>query len=169
MIKEKLGWPRLGLIIFLLFIIVGLNGLIIQKELLLAQGEPVYWGLLPIDPRSLIQGDYMILRYEFVDGGVDATHWPQNGQIAVQLNPQRIVTDIRLHTANQPLGPNEIIWNYQRISNNEIKIGANSFLFQEGLASLYDQAEYAEFRVTPNGDSLLVDLRDENLRLLQPQ
>ena len=39
------------------------NYAIIQKERLLASGTPVLEELAPVDPRSLIQGDYMRLDY----------------------------------------------------------------------------------------------------------
>ncbi|MFX7329222.1 GDYXXLXY domain-containing protein, partial [Acinetobacter baumannii] len=34
-----------------------------QKEMLLKEGQLVLLPLAPVDPRSLMQGDYMALRY----------------------------------------------------------------------------------------------------------
>jgi len=48
-------------------IILTINTLIIEKELILKNGESILLKLVPVDPRSLMQGDYMILRYEIAD------------------------------------------------------------------------------------------------------
>ena len=53
-----------------------------EKEILLSEGELLLFELAPEDPRSLIQGDYMALRYAV------ASDWqndslPKNGYIVV--------------------------------------------------------------------------------------
>lgn len=40
-----------------------INWSIYQKETLLAEGQVIYLELAPVDPRSLMQGDYMALRF----------------------------------------------------------------------------------------------------------
>jgi uncharacterized membrane-anchored protein len=42
-----------------------------------------------------------------------------------------------------------------------VKIGAESFLFEEGQASTYDRAEYGGLRVATDGSAVLVGLYDE--------
>ena len=39
------------------------NAGIWQKETLIANGRPIYIELAPVDPRSLMQGDYMALAF----------------------------------------------------------------------------------------------------------
>ncbi|MEY4484068.1 MAG: hypothetical protein RL693_1520, partial [Verrucomicrobiota bacterium] len=56
------------------------NVLIFQKEQTLANGRQVFLKLAPVDPRSLMQGDYMSLRYE----------------IARKFEPEKINKDGRL-------------------------------------------------------------------------
>src|SRR5205807_976804 len=41
--------------------------LVVEKERLLAEGAPILLELRPRDPRSLMQGDYMELRYALAD------------------------------------------------------------------------------------------------------
>jgi uncharacterized membrane-anchored protein len=50
----------LNLVILLVF----LNRSIVEKEKILASGKLIFLKLAPVDPRSLMQGDYMQLRYE---------------------------------------------------------------------------------------------------------
>ena len=50
------------------------NVAIYRNERLLASGETLYLELAPVDPRSLMQGDYMRLRY-----AVERSDRPQDG------------------------------------------------------------------------------------------
>ena len=46
------------------------------------------------------------------------------------------------------------------------RFGIESFFFQEGLGEVYEVAKYAELRVDPSGEAVLVDLRSEGLGVL---
>ena len=46
-----------------LFVIGALNWLVVQKERVLSSGRTVLLELAPRDPRSIMQGDYMVLAY----------------------------------------------------------------------------------------------------------
>ena len=54
-------------VIALVLILAGVNWSIYQKEQHLATGAVVYLKLRPVDPRSLMQGDYMRLGFELAD------------------------------------------------------------------------------------------------------
>ena len=43
-------------------------------------------------------------------------------------------------------------------------IGPDAFFFEEGTAVQYEQARYGEFRLQPDGATLLVGLRDQALK-----
>jgi hypothetical protein len=47
-----------------LFILVAVNVSIWHKEQLITHGKTVFLALAPVDPRSLMQGDYMALRFQ---------------------------------------------------------------------------------------------------------
>jgi len=51
----------------LLVILAVMNFSIVGKEQHLKQGDTVYLKLAPVDPRSLMQGDYMALRFDAAD------------------------------------------------------------------------------------------------------
>ena len=56
---------RISILWVTLLIALGfVNYAIFQKEELIENGQPVFLRLAPVDPRSLIQGDYMALGYE---------------------------------------------------------------------------------------------------------
>ena len=57
---------RILIITNLLLLLGYLNWSIYQKEQTLRDGQLVLFELAPVDPRSLMQGDYMSLRYSAI-------------------------------------------------------------------------------------------------------
>ncbi|MFQ5858311.1 MAG: GDYXXLXY domain-containing protein [Anaerolineae bacterium] len=74
---------------------------------------------------------------------------------------------MRLHDSQTPLAENELLLRYRRRAF-DVRIGPESFFFQEGHAKYYDDAGYAELRVSMSGDVLLVGLRGDGLEVLGP-
>jgi uncharacterized membrane-anchored protein len=135
-----------------------LNFAILQKERTLAEGERVYLKLAPLDPRSLMQGDYMVLRYEIANQirQLDQSKLPGlGGRIIVQLDAAGIAHFVRLED-NAPLKVNERYLSYT--NRRSPQFGIESFFFQEGKGEHYAEAEYAEIRLSPSGGAILVDL-----------
>ncbi|WP_351125065.1 GDYXXLXY domain-containing protein, partial [Shewanella sp. T24-MNA-CIBAN-0130] len=62
--SRLLSKRSLWAIIAALVILAGINYKIFQQEQLLANGEIILFELAPVDPRSLMQGDYMALNYD---------------------------------------------------------------------------------------------------------
>ena len=50
-----------------------------------------------------------------------------------------------------------------RIRNGVPNFATNAFFFEEGHAQEFATARYGEFRIAPNGDSVLTGLRDGKL------
>jgi uncharacterized membrane-anchored protein len=157
----------------LLFIIATLavfavpNWAILGKERLLREGRTVLVDLGPVDPRSLIQGDYMRLRYVLPepirrvinDGPID-------GKIVITLDENGVAVMQRIFTDVEELKEKEMLLSYRRRRFNQAYFGARSFFFQEGKAHLYNGARYGELVVNEKGDSMLVGLRDAEFRKL---
>ena len=57
-------WSIMAMIAGLLILLIAVNGTIRQRENLLQDGTRILLPLAPIDPRSLMQGDYMALRFQ---------------------------------------------------------------------------------------------------------
>lgn len=151
--------------VFLL--IVGQSILLIaQKENLLANGQVVHLELVPVDPRSLIQGDYMILRYSISDDTASVNH-PEKGLIVIGLDTDNIARFVRIYDPDHPLEGREFLLGYYS-QGPQVRIGPTAFFFQEGDAKYYDNAKYAELRVSDDGESMLVGLRGDDLERLGP-
>jgi uncharacterized membrane-anchored protein len=149
-----------------LLILVLVNYSIYSRERLLTQGSLVLLQLAPVDPRSLMQGDYMALRFQVANDlrshiNKETAH---DGHVVVSIDDRRVGTFARIDDAS-PLGASEARMRY-RMRNQQIKFGTNAFFFQEGDAQLYSKARYGEFRVDDEGESILTALRDEQLAVL---
>lgn len=141
----------------MVFIILGwVNYLIYQNEQAILVGERIFLELAPVDPRSLIQGDYMILRYK-IAREIEGDNLPNRGRLILTLDEKNIVQAARLETGPSDLAAHERRLNYRQ-RDGQVYLGAESFFFQEGLADLYAKAQYAELRLSPNGTSILVGL-----------
>lgn len=154
----------------LALILVVVNGLILHKENVLANGTLVLLDLAPRDPRSLLQGDYMALRYHLASAIETAT--PQqadrDGDAVITLDTRHIARLERIHTPGQALAVNEYLLHYRR-RGGLVKIATDAYYFQEGHAQFYAMAKYGRFRVDGSGEAVLTGLCDEKLlRLSAP-
>lgn len=138
---------------------------IYQRELLLTQGQIVLLELAPVDPRSLMQGDYMRLNFALA-----AQAFPferraalTDGHIVVALDAHRVGHFRRL-ADGRPLAPDEIALRF-RIRGGEPNFATNAFFFEEGQAGAYERAAYGEFRVA-DGEMILTGLRDARYQAL---
>ena len=140
---------------------------IYQRELLVTRGRIVLLKLSPVDPRSLMQGDYMRLNYEAAD---QAFPWQRrsdlaDGHIVVGLDG-RNVGHFRRFADRRPLGPDEILLRY-RIRGGQPRLATDAYFFEEGQASAFANAAYGEFRVAADGEMILTGLRDTRYALLR--
>ena len=142
------------------------NYAIIQKERQLASGTPVLVELAPVDPRSLIQGDYMRLDYAISRQLREPVPEPRDGRVVVSLDADSVAHFARVYQEGTPLAPGERLLQYRR-RNGGIRIGSDAFYFQEGQAHRYVRARYGELRVDHSGGSVLVGLRDADRRPLR--
>lgn len=168
-------------IIFSALVLVFLNYAIYEKEALKKEGELVYLELAPVDPRSLMQGDFMQLRFDVVSlvPSSQIKNWPSRGFMAVALNEDNIGIAPRLYEGGE-LPETVKLFRYAFQARGgllesffgsrfgQISIVPNTYFFQEGQARLYAQARYGVFIFGKGGDYLLVGLADENRKLIEP-
>jgi uncharacterized membrane-anchored protein len=147
-----------------------LNWMIVAKERLLQGGRAVLCELTPVDPRSLMQGDYMILRYAVAEDA--ASHVAENaydGYLIFSLDENDVAKFARLDDET-PLADNEVRIRFRRrhqgFRRGMIRLGAESYFFQEGRGDDFSRAKYGELKVAPNGECILVGLRDGNRKRL---
>lgn len=155
----------------LIIILALINWSIYKKEQHIKNGEVLYLELAPVDPRSLMQGDYMALRFKIANEIRKALPKEtysipaKDGEVVVTMDPNHVGTYKALYKG-QSLGSNERRIHF-RVRNYQVKLATNAFFFEEGHAKEYQDARYGEFRVE-NGEVLLVNMYDKDLKRLGP-
>jgi uncharacterized membrane-anchored protein len=145
----------------LLIVLAAVNYSIYGKEEIIRSGETVYLELVPVDPRSLMQGDYMALRFRLTEEiqaarSADAFDDSQRS-VPLALDDRRIATLGSVDETGLRMG-------FKVLAYEEIWLGTNAYFFAEGTAERYTGARYGEFRLSrETGEAVLVGLRDENL------
>ena len=159
---------NLIVLIAAVLVLAAINFEIYQKEQLLVQGKTVLLKLAPRDPRSLIQGDYMVLRYQIARLPELNSFQATDGYLILELDKNQLAKFNRIYQDKTQLEENEILLQFRK-RQHRIRIGAESFFFQEGHAKYYTNAKYGELRVSSSGKSVLVGLRDANFKPLEPK
>ena len=166
-----------------LLVLGGVNYSIWHKERIKRDGEIVFIDLAPVDPRSLMQGDYMTLNFRLAQEierslpavtsldnaprqpSTTANERPRNGEVrtaSITLDGKRIAS-----FAAAGAGASNTRTIAYRMRNDRVWLGTNAFFFEEGRAEQYAKARYGEFRLdAASGEAVLVGLRNSELKPL---
>jgi uncharacterized membrane-anchored protein len=148
--------------------LVAANHAIWQKEDLIARGDKVYVRLAPVDPRSLMQGDFMRLNFGVPGAGRSALPplaGAQRPVVVARREANGVAQLLRSGMADLPLAPGEMRIQLTPKGGQWILV-SDAWFFREGEAARFERARYGEFRVLPDGRALLVGMADEQLRPL---
>ena len=168
---------------------------IIKYENHLATGETVLLELAPVDPRSLMQGDYMALSYalerdmfaalrpEKPQDDLDNSenlenlqpdfqpYQPSQGYVIVKLDANHVGHFVRLADSSNRNDINNLAANeraiYYRVRNGSVQLATNAFFFQEGHAKAFEAAKYGLFRINDKGEPLLSEMVDDNFQMIK--
>ena len=151
------------------WLVFGLTNLtILQKQDIVDNGRKVLLRLAPVDPRSLIQGDFMRLRYDrasYPDARTEEA-LPWRGTVVLALDDLGVGEFARIDDGTA-LGPEEVRIAYKLSGRfGSMRFGADSFFFQEGDADLYADADFGVLHVGDDGGSVLVGLAGEDGALI---
>ena len=135
---------------------------VMQKETLIAKGTEILLRLAPVDPRSLMQGDYMALDYEIMR---EIGYKSKSGYIVVKVDGDRVAEFVRIQD-DKDVNDGEFIIRYKR-NSGRLSVGADNYFFQEGSAKKFENAKYGLLKVDSDGNSILVGLCDKDGRLIE--
>ena len=141
------------------------NNSIVKKEEILSNGKLILLKLVPVDPRSIMQGDFMRLRYD-ISNKIDIDNIPKRGFCVIKLDSAGIAYRVRLQEDKSPKNEGELLIEYTS-GYSDINIGAESYFFEEGKSKKYISAKYGGVRVDNEGNSVLVGLYDEYLNRIK--
>lgn len=154
---------QLALLLSGLAILAGINATVWRYEHAMSSGEVVLLRLAPVDPRSLMQGDYMRLNYEIAREltSRDARTTQNKGSdtLVIRLDAHQVATLVADGKPDRLASDERLLQVHQ--SERQWQIGPDAYFFEEGTGEQYEAARYGEFRLQADGKTLLVGLRDE--------
>lgn len=154
-----------GIVISAIAVLATVNVGIWQKEAQIANGHIIFIALAPVDPRSLMQGDYMRLNFSTLspaDADIPAEKTPPKA--VAKVGARGIATLPRLHSGER-LGPDELLIELVD-RHGRLTLGADAWYFKEGESARWAAAKYGEFRVDDDGHATLVGMRGAALEAL---
>ncbi|MCU7853636.1 MAG: GDYXXLXY domain-containing protein [Candidatus Thiodiazotropha sp. (ex Monitilora ramsayi)] len=145
--------------ILILFIV---NSQIISKEDIIQNGDTLLLRLAPRDPRSLLQGDYMALRYAMTREVAQAAKSAQidDGNIIVNLDATGEASFVSLYQGQQLTETQHLLRFRKR--GDSVRLASDAYFFQEGQWETYANARFGELRVSDEGDAVLTGLYDQD-------
>ena len=135
-------WQIATLVGGLVLVLAVVNGLVFARERLLRDGRVVLLELAPVDPRSLMQGDYMALDYALareltingVGSAVAAPRPDVDGYAILALDPHGVARLVREQPAATPRDADQIALEFRR-RGLRVVIASNAWFFAEGTAA----------------------------------
>ena len=158
MSKTKKIILAINLLLVLVFFVLS----VLSKEATLANSRQILVQLAPVDPRSLMQGDYMALNYS-ITGRI----WDDGGKyIVVKVDDDNVATFVRQQN-DKTLNDGELLLRWTTNKRGRKSIGADNYFFQEGTGDKYAVAHYGLLRVDSDGNCVLVGLCDREKQLIK--
>ncbi|MED1795093.1 GDYXXLXY domain-containing protein [Brevibacillus nitrificans] len=152
------------LIILLQLVLIGYQ--IASSETILTQGRAIKLKLEPIDPRSLLQGDYVRLGYT-ISTLEQENISDMESKIQVVLRPQADgVYDYSGYYEQNgvwnrayQMQPDDVMINGNVIGSSQVEYGIESYFVPEGTGLEVERsAKFAQVRVSKKGDAILESL-----------
>ena len=141
-------------------VLLVINVEIAGKEQIVRDGTTVLLRIAPRDPRSLLQGDYMALRYTMVGAVASAAaKLEMNDGIAViELDHRNEASFVSLYK-DQQLQDRQHLLRYRK-RGDSVRLASDAYFFEEGSGQEYRAARFGEIRVNADGDAVLIGLLD---------
>lgn len=151
------------------------------NETILRTGQRVVLALAPVDPRSLMQGDYMSLNFELVNHlrtavwakksteNADSAQKVTQGYAILAIDDKGVASLAGISETYPSMvlaDGNTVIMRYKTGPFGTVSLASHEYFFPEGKGNHFAQAKYGEFRVRKDGKALLSGLLDENLNQL---
>lgn len=162
------SWKPIFLIILLQLSILSVQ--VIKSEIILQQGEIVILELQPIDPRSLIQGDYVMLAYTV--GNLEIPNGMHNERVNMVLRKDE--TNVYQYAGyyhhhkkwNKDYQPEaeDVIITGRYNGDNQVHFGIESYFVPEGTGlEVEENAKFAIVKVAKDGNSILESVQKGRL------
>ncbi len=157
-----------------ILVLIFFNYSIFKQESIIDDGQTVLFELAPYDPRSLMQGDYMDLRYT-LETAIEDTLLDTSEQAKIiqaeailELDNSDIAHFKSINTSEKKLSSNEILLSFSHTNTQVTLPLTSSYFFEEGSAKLYENAKYGIFKYK-NNKFVLIGLANENMVFIEAE
>ena len=144
------AWARTAFWIVVAGQLVFLLGFIAVKEVALRTGTEVVLQTVPVDPRSLLQGDYAILDYEIARLPSYMEDAPTDRTVYVALSQGREVWEAESYEYSRPPA-SQVFIKGRTDSRERLDFGIGTYFVPEGTGHIIEQAQ--DVKVVVNLDS----------------
>ena len=166
---------RYMILLALLPILIVFNISIYQKEKVRKEGELILLELAPVDPRSLMQGDFMRLSYKIARDASEELKQDRkanrnveeklkSGHIVLAIDKKHQGRFVRFYSDDTPPARNERLLPFKLNEKSfalPVSIHPDSFFFEEGQGKIYQTARFGMIHMADDGSYILVGLADE--------
>lgn len=163
MLSNRWFWP-ISIVVLIIPVVM-----VIQKERIVSGGRTVLLELAPRDPRSILQGDYMVLNYRMnwtATRACSSRACAEQGALVLRKDKQGIGRFLRFAKEGESLKANEFLLRY-KTKGKRVLVSTDAFFFQEGFAKTFERARYGQLRVDARGHSVLVALCNAKRKVIQ--
>ena len=162
--RAQLAWVLVGAVLVFGLVNWDVRG----KEQVIAHGQRILVPLVPVDPRSLMQGDYVALRFDMpvgVSQQLEASLAP-TARVRASVNAEGVASVHALVAAGARPAPGEVVLPLKRLKGRWVLV-TDAYFFPEGQGAHFERAKFGDFRVLPDGRALLVGLADAERQAIQ--
>ncbi|MGD8349465.1 MAG: GDYXXLXY domain-containing protein [Gammaproteobacteria bacterium] len=156
----------LAVTVFTVLLVINVE--IAGKEQIVRNGTTALLRIAPRDPRSLLQGDYMALRYSIAGAVASSAEQSgiNDGIVVIELGELDEAKFVSLYTGQQ-LQDRQHLLRYRK-RGDSVRIASDAYFFEAGTDREYSSARFGEIRIDSNGDAVLIGLRDAEGKRLGP-
>lgn len=136
-----------------------IGAVMIEKETLLRTGQTIRLDLQPRDPRSLLQGDYVILNYPTLR----AVGGQGKVRVVLERDPARDIYEYaRVAQAGEALEPDEVLLTGFATLRGGVDFGIGQYFIPAGTGlDLERTLRTATLKVSRRGDAMVVSVSAE--------
>ena len=106
-------YSRILIIVNLILLLGYFNWSVYKKEQILKDGRLVLLQLVPVDPRSLMQGDYMRLNYQEASSAPVDEQTATRGYAVLRTDSNQVGEIVRLQNTLEPVNSDELVIKYK--------------------------------------------------------
>ncbi len=137
-------------------------GTVINNESNLKSAQEIIVKLAPRDPRSLLQGDYVILTYDITRATQKAIKGKHMKKFRVVLTPENNIykfKEVITSTQNYALKQGDVLMNGKVQKRYRVVFGIENYFVEEGTGRDVERsAKYARVKIISKGDAFITEL-----------